>query len=184
LSKNSEGVKRWRNRTKELIVKAMGNSCQICGYNKCLNGLDLHHIDPSKKEVSFGKIRANPIAIEKIAEELEKCVLLCANCHREIHAGFACIPENYIKFDKSFILKSKVEIIERKIEQNKKISKTLVGYFNKIKITNEDLYTKWIEKYKRNTSAFALELGVSETAIRRRLKRYCEEKNLKYRFIR
>lgn len=80
-------VKHWRKRTDERIYYVMGNRCGICGYDKCVEALDFHHIDPSQKEFTFGELRRHTIAWEIVENELRKCVLLCANCHREYHAG-------------------------------------------------------------------------------------------------
>lgn len=87
MSKQSEAVVSWRNRTKQRIVESMGGKCVICGYSKNTAALELHHLDKTKKLFSFGSIRANPIAWSKICEELKKCILVCANCHREIETG-------------------------------------------------------------------------------------------------
>jgi len=102
MSKTSEAVKRWRRATKNRIVEAMGNKCQCCGYNKCQEALELHHLNPEEKEISFGSIRANPISWPKIVEELKKCVLVCSNCHKEIHSKTISVPENIAKFDESY----------------------------------------------------------------------------------
>lgn len=102
MSKNSEAVKTWRKNTKLKMIQCMGGKCQICGYNKCPESMDLHHLDPSIKELSFGSIMAKPKAWDsKIVPELKKCILLCANCHREYHAGYATIPVTYDTFDES-----------------------------------------------------------------------------------
>jgi hypothetical protein len=103
MSKASDSVKIWRKRNKERIVLSMGGKCQCCNYNKCNEALEMHHLDPSKKDFSFGAIRANPSSWLKIVEELKKCILLCANCHREIHAGIKNVPENYSTFDTSYV---------------------------------------------------------------------------------
>jgi hypothetical protein len=63
----------------------MGGKCSICGYDKCLDALDFHHVDPSQKEFSFRDRRG--ISRERLEIELAKCVLVCANCHREIHSS-------------------------------------------------------------------------------------------------
>jgi hypothetical protein len=99
---SSQRVKNWRQSTKTRIVEAMGNRCQICFYDKCNSALEFHHIDPSQKEFSFGKIVANPIKLDSILNELDKCILLCANCHREVHAGISDLPETYSRLDRSF----------------------------------------------------------------------------------
>ena len=71
---------------KDRIIQTMGGCCQICGYNKCVQALDLHHINPEEKDrVISGNLLNN--AWTKVCNELKKCILVCANCHREIHAG-------------------------------------------------------------------------------------------------
>jgi len=87
MSKSSEKVKKWRKNSKKKIVDALGGKCRVCGYNKCHQALDVHHVDPSKKEFSFGAYRASPKSWEKAKVELKKCVLLCGNCHAEVHDG-------------------------------------------------------------------------------------------------
>lgn len=102
MSKSSEAVRRWRANTKDRMVKAMGGKCQCCGYNACNNSLAFHHIEPSKKDFSFGSTRANPQKWIGIVEELRKCILVCNNCHGEIHAGVKNIPDKYSVFDESY----------------------------------------------------------------------------------
>lgn len=97
----ADRVKDWRKRTKDRIVTAMGGRCQICFYDRCPEALELHHLDPSEKEISFGQIRANPRAIAGIVDELKKCILLCANCHREVHAKVTAVPADYHRMSES-----------------------------------------------------------------------------------
>lgn len=97
-----EGVKRWRKRSKQRIIDSMGGKCQICSYHKSTRALVLHHFDPSKKELSFGAIRANPRSWDKIVVELRKCVLLCSNCHLELHDNECELPAVYSSFNEDF----------------------------------------------------------------------------------
>jgi hypothetical protein len=99
----SERVVRWRKNVKEKIVKAMGGECACCGYKRCNDALDLHHLDPSTKEFAMRDIVANPKSWVKIIEEVKKCVLLCKICHTEFHAGLIEIPKEYKRFDESRI---------------------------------------------------------------------------------
>ena len=75
---------------KQMMVDYKGGKCQnpSCstpgGYNRSINGLEFHHIDPTKKEFGLSQIRLCKMN-EKIKKELDKCDLLCANCHRELH---------------------------------------------------------------------------------------------------
>jgi len=82
----SEAVVKRRKKLKQMAVDYLGSCCQLCGYNKTLSALDFHHKDPSQKD--FG-ISANGTtrSFEKLKTELNKCLLVCANCHREIHSG-------------------------------------------------------------------------------------------------
>jgi len=104
MTKQSEKVKRWRKRTKERIIKAMGGQCACCGYKKCDAALVLHHINPEKKEFGLGAIRASSIAWPKIVIELRKCVMVCHNCHNEIHNNILKIPEDAPKFNEKYAI--------------------------------------------------------------------------------
>jgi hypothetical protein len=75
-----------RLRRKIQIKKMFGNKCQNCNYDKCINALCFHHIDPSKKEGELARI-IKQNSLEKALKEASKCLLLCANCHLEFHAG-------------------------------------------------------------------------------------------------
>ena len=102
MSKNSDHVKKWRRVSKARMVEAMGGKCVCCGYNACNEALDFHHIDPNEKDFAMGKIMANPKSWKFIVRELRKCVLVCANCHREIEAGVKQLPASYATFDESY----------------------------------------------------------------------------------
>lgn len=72
---------------KQKLVDYKGGKCNICGYDKCVGALELHHRDPSKKSFTFSHIKMTSFEKnkERICKELDKCDLLCANCHRELH---------------------------------------------------------------------------------------------------
>lgn len=72
-----------RNRKKEKLIKQLGDKCSRCGYNKCIKALEFHHIDPNNK--SFNISGSLHLSMEILSSEVKKCVLLCSNCHREIH---------------------------------------------------------------------------------------------------
>ena len=119
MSKSYEYVKNWRKRVKTIIIASMGGSCQICLYAKTPNALELHHIDPTKKEISFS---SKTISWNSMCDELPKCILLCANCHREVHAGIADIPTEYHEFDISIANTLKQEMLN--FSKNKKIPRS------------------------------------------------------------
>ncbi len=71
-------------KTKQLAVSYKGGSCTSCGYNKSISALEFHHIDPSTKDKDYFNTRGG--LTQTLKTELDKCVLLCANCHREHHS--------------------------------------------------------------------------------------------------
>ena len=80
-----EHVKNYRQKQKENIIYVMGGKCALCGYNKCNSALEFHHINPSEKnyQLSSGSTRS----LNRDFVEARKCILLCSNCHREVHNG-------------------------------------------------------------------------------------------------
>jgi hypothetical protein len=85
-----------RNRYIILRRKALdflGGKCSVCGYYKCYSALDFHHKEPELKEFDWKHLQRH--SWKTIEEELNKCVLLCSNCHRELHND--CNDTHYIK---------------------------------------------------------------------------------------
>lgn len=89
----SDRVKKWRKETKRRLCEGFGSKCNRCGYSKCLDALDFHHVDSSTKSFGLGGARGSIRGWAYLVEEVEKCVLLCSNCHRELHAGLWRIDE-------------------------------------------------------------------------------------------
>lgn len=81
--RNYNKVKTHRQKLKEKSISYKGGSCEKCGYNRCNSALEFHHLDPNKKDFGIGTYSV--LSWDKIKEELDKCILLCANCHRELH---------------------------------------------------------------------------------------------------
>jgi hypothetical protein len=77
---------------KQKAIQYKGSKCCLCAYDKCDAALEFHHVDPTQKDfaLSAGKLKK----FESSRAELDKCVLVCANCHREIHLGLAQCPGN------------------------------------------------------------------------------------------
>ena len=72
---------------KEKYMALLGGKCQVCGYDKYYGVLEFHHKDPSTKSELLNKQTLIQYNDTFIKEELKKCILVCSNCHREIHAG-------------------------------------------------------------------------------------------------
>lgn len=81
-------VAKRRRKIKELAIAYKGGKCEVCGYSKYQGALDLHHVNPKVKEFGIGD-KGYTRSWEKVKKELDKCILVCANCHREIEAGVA-----------------------------------------------------------------------------------------------
>lgn len=74
----------------EFVQKYKDFKCEQCGYNKCKSAIEFHHEDPKSKLFDITKVFHQGWGftennILKIQEELEKVIVLCANCHRELH---------------------------------------------------------------------------------------------------
>jgi transcription elongation factor Elf1 len=90
-----------RRKIKLMAIGYKGGKCQICGYSKCPAALDLHHVN-GQKSFNIGH-KGYTRSWKKVKEELDKCILVCANCHREIEVGITQLPK---------------EILERKSRDN------------------------------------------------------------------
>ena len=84
-------VKSFRKRKKQKAVDYKGGKCQICGYNRCNESLTFHHLDPKLKDFSIANSRS--WGFDRIKSELDKCVLLCSNCHSEVHQGLITVEK-------------------------------------------------------------------------------------------
>ena len=70
---------------KKRAIEHKGGKCVECGYDKYYGALEFHHIDPTKKDFQISTNLSR--AWEKLKKELDKCILVCSNCHRELHAN-------------------------------------------------------------------------------------------------
>lgn len=86
---NYLAVKARRHNIKLKAIEYKGGKCILCGYMRCKEGLEFHHLEPEHKDFSISH-RIN-LGWYQIKTELDKCVLVCATCHREVHAGFVSI---------------------------------------------------------------------------------------------
>ena len=73
------------NKTKEKLTFLAGGCCQSCGYDKNYAALQFHHIDPKTKLFPLNAASCGMYPWEELTKELVKCLLLCANCHFELH---------------------------------------------------------------------------------------------------
>jgi hypothetical protein len=96
MTTGSKRIASWRHKTKLAAIEMLGGSCCICGYSKCKAALEFHHVDPGTKVRHVAKMTSHPRKKLEILKEVKKCVLLCANHHREFHAGLIALPPTAI----------------------------------------------------------------------------------------
>ena len=175
----TEDIKKWYKNLKRNLVIGFGGKCCICGYNNCQDAFDLHHLDPNLKSFSISSFKVKNKM--KIYDEAKKCVLLCANCHREFHAGIIKI-ETPVMFDEALIpakqYKSKIcncEVCGNISKNSRFCSPKCCGEFNrKSGLSNEKIVE--LRKTMSNVEIGKL-YNVSEAAIRKRYKKL-SSKNL------
>lgn len=75
-----------RRKMKLHLINDAGGKCQNCGYSRCKDALEFHHINPQQKQFALSH-RGLTHSLNRHRDEAKKCILLCANCHREVEAG-------------------------------------------------------------------------------------------------
>ena len=89
---NVINVSNRRRHLKEMAVDYKGGKCIICGYSKYLGALEFHHLDPESKDFAISTTGTTK-SWTRIKHELDKCICVCANCHREIHGNLINLEE-------------------------------------------------------------------------------------------
>ena len=137
---NYRSLKKARQRLKKKLVDYKGGKCEICGYDKCINALDFHHLNPNEKDFCISNYMV--LSFDKLKKEVDKCILVCANCHREIHA-----KENE---EKEIAMEKKEKEIYTEILNNRN---TYKEFITKVKDSYKFLiYTDIINDMKQNMS--------------------------------
>ena len=111
---SSQATSDFRRRRKANLVKVCGDKCNLCGYNKTIAALEFHHINPEDKEYNIAA-KGTCHQLETDLKEAQKCILVCANCHREIHENL---------YNKDFLLSNRIfieDIANALIEERNKL---------------------------------------------------------------
>lgn len=114
-----EAVRSYRQRMKAKGVMYLGGKCSECGYSKSVWSLHFHHKNPAEK--SFTISRYQNLCWERVRQELEKCRLLCANCHGEKHEAEFNVRE---KVRKKQMAEERKQIVRRLRNASATFSKT------------------------------------------------------------
>lgn len=145
-----ERVTNAKKRQKQKLVDYKGGKCEICGYNKCIEALDFHHLNLNEKDFGLSK---KYISFEKAKKEVDKCILVCANCHREIHAK--------LNSEKEY---TKITVTNEEYLKNKKPN------IRKINIDIENVLN--LKKEGKTLNEISNILNISVSTLKRRLKEY------------
>ena len=81
---NHKAGSKQRRRARRIRDDLKSNGCAICGYNKCIDALEFHHVNPEDKKFNL-EVTSMMVGDEKLVNEINKCIILCSNCHIEIH---------------------------------------------------------------------------------------------------
>ena len=188
MSNDSTYVCTFVRRRKADLIELFGGKCCLCGFNSFQEALEFHHVNPEEKSFSIASsVTKN---LESQLQELKKCILVCSNCHRGIHAHYYKIPENWRNLyneEYADILRKKLELTQRgKIFYCKSCGKEITKgaqycvecsavHQRKVKRPNREELKRLIR-----TDSF-LHIGklfdVSNSAIRK----WCKAENLPYK---
>lgn len=80
-----KAVAKRRRKIRQMAIAYKGGQCQRCGYMRCEDALDFHHLDSQTKDFGISA-KGYTRSWKRVKAEIDKCILLCANCHREAHA--------------------------------------------------------------------------------------------------
>ena len=81
-----------RRSMKKQAIKILGGKCSVCGYDKCIDALEFHHKNPLEKDFKIGS--GNTMSWKEYKKEAMKCILVCSNCHKEIHSKLGYLYNN------------------------------------------------------------------------------------------
>ena len=90
----AESNKQRRERIKKELLHQQGGKCVTCGYNKTPSALCFHHKVPEKKMFNVSGTRLTAISRARLEAEVDKCIVLCLNCHSELHDKEGWVHEN------------------------------------------------------------------------------------------
>ena len=182
MSATYKSTQRWRYKARQWITKYAGGQCQCCGYNIYIGNLAFHHVHSKKDSVCY--LINKTASWDRIIEEADKCVLVCHNCHGEIHAALRVCPEINYEQRKTTLITILTEkpvqktqthscICGKQIRQNRKYCSQQCHH-------NASQCVKWPQNLpelvqQSSKSAIATLLGVSDKAVAKRLKNHHQE---------
>lgn len=173
--KSSDTYRRWKLEARRgrmnFFRSIYGNKCTICGYSNSSSALQFHHVDPSTKEFIMGGVSAE-WSIQRLINEANKCILICSNCHFEIHDNLLKTDVEPIKIDISMVPKELITFIP--IEIDEKVKENEIKWIqDKLKELGEDL-----------KSVDTLEVDFSSLSLREIPRKTLNDMCKKYHYLR
>jgi Mor family transcriptional regulator len=130
--------KRQRLNKKLCLEFKQTNNCEICGYNKCDTSLEFHHKDSNTKDTKISKFVYNHTwkelsdITEDAKKELDKCIVVCRNCHQTIHQDM-----NFIETYWDDIIFKSINLAEKNIVDAKQVIRLGKEGFDKFEIAKK-----------------------------------------------
>ncbi|MFA5318434.1 MAG: hypothetical protein WC323_03105 [Patescibacteria group bacterium] len=87
-----KAVAKRRKIIRQKAIDYKGGRCAICKYNTCIKALEFHHLDSNGKDFGISN-KGYTRSWKVVKAEVDKCILLCANCHRELHESITQLPK-------------------------------------------------------------------------------------------
>mgnify|MGYP000049955768 FL=1 len=91
-----KAVAKRRKKIREMAVEYKSGKYMLCGYNRCIQALEFHHLGNTGKDFGISD-KGYTRSWERVKKEIDKCVLICANCHRELHTGIKQLPKEILE---------------------------------------------------------------------------------------
>lgn len=85
-----DGVQLTRGAFLAKLKERQGGKCIRCGYDRCMKALEFHHLDPTQKDFTISN---DHFKLKDAIEESKKCILICSNCHKELHDNLWTVDE-------------------------------------------------------------------------------------------
>jgi hypothetical protein len=146
-----ENVQKRRYKLKEKAVEYKGGKCELCGYDKCIDALEFHHKNPDEKDFGISQ-KGITRKWEQIKDELDKCICVCANCHREIHSKEHKELKDRIINKKNLSTNNYsikyIENVEKIIDMKDNQGKSFYKIADELKM-NRNTVMKYYHKYKK-----------------------------------
>ena len=172
-------VQKRRDKIKQMAVEYKGGKCERCEYNNCLSAMDFHHLDPNEKDFGLAKNRLTR-SWEAVKAELDKCILVCCRCHRELHDEQRSVAKE-IKHKKELVSAPKEKKLKEitsnecptcgKLKNSEQITcSTKCARIKNRKVNWDEINLE--ELYKENSMvAIGKMFGVSDNSVRKQLKK-------------